>query len=145
MNATSFINTLESGLQAKLVAVKELVPGNLGSIVSQWSVKLGISNFELSLFSVLLVSITLAALVVGWYLRRFGKKKWLGYIISFIGFLPVLPIMMAGTLVYWMGKLYWKSGKVRSNKESAPKEPRKDSSNINDWEQALKGLEKLQS
>ncbi|MDN3018886.1 hypothetical protein PH210_22190 [Paenibacillus sp. BSR1-1] len=145
MNATSFINTLESGLQAKLVDVKELVPGNVGSIVSQWSVKLGINDFELTFFSVLLVSITLLTLVVGWYLRRLGKKKWLGYIISSIGFLPLLPIMMVGTLVYWMGKLYWKSGKVRLNKESAPKKPQKDGSNINDWEQALKGLKKLQS
>ncbi|MGG1679261.1 hypothetical protein ACIFOT_26575 [Neobacillus sp. NRS-1170] len=145
MNPNSFIENLETGLQAKLVDVKELVPGNLASIVSQWSVNLGISDFDLALFSILLVSITLTALVVGWYLRRFGKKKWLGYIISSIGFLPILPIMMAGTLVYWMGKQYWKGGKVRSNNESAPKNPRKEGSSIDDWEQALKGLERVQS
>ncbi|MEH7439540.1 hypothetical protein V7182_18850 [Neobacillus drentensis] len=102
------------------------------------SEKLGIGVDYVALFSILLVSITLVALVVGWYIRRFGKKKWLGYLISFIGFLPILPIMIAGSLLSWLGKQYWKSGKVRTSKASSAKEP---TNIIDDWEQSFKGLE----
>ena len=118
------------------------LPGGLESIISPWSAKLGISADQFVLFSILLASITLAALLIGWYLRKFSKKKWLGYLISFIGFLPILPIMIAGTLVYWMGKGYWKNGKVHSSKKSAKKNPiNSQGSNpmnqIDEWEQAM--------
>jgi MFS family permease len=69
-----------------------------------------VKSAYIALFSILLVLITVTALIAGWYLRKFGKKKWLGYLISFIGFLPLLPIMIAGSLVYWMDKKYWMAG-----------------------------------
>jgi len=50
--------------------------------------------------------------------------------------------MVAGSLVSWLGKQYWKSGKVRVSKASTAKEPiNKPSNIIDDWEQSLKGLE----
>jgi hypothetical protein len=133
---------LIQNLGAKLVDLAAQVPfsalDNLESMGSRLSEKLGIGVDYLALFSILLVSITLVALVVGWYIRKFGKKKWLGYIISFIGFLPILPIMIAGTLISWLGKQYWKSGKVRASKASTAKEP---TNIIDDWEYSFKGLE----
>ena len=151
----NIIRNLETQLNTKLVDVKEQEDtyglGNLESIVSQLSAKWGIINYELALLIILLVTITLLA---GWYLRKFRKKKWIGYIISFIGFLPILPIMVAGTLVYWMGKVYWMSGNARSNKDSVPREPLNNAANykvanntniIDDWEQSFKRLEKLHS
>ncbi|MEH7302861.1 hypothetical protein [Neobacillus drentensis] len=64
--------------------------------------------------------------------------RWLGYLISFIGFLPILPIMVAGSLVSWLGKQYWKSGKIRASKALTAKEP---TIIIDEWEQLFKGLE----
>jgi hypothetical protein len=141
-----FVRDFIQNLGAKLVDLATQVPfsglGIVESIGSRLGEKLGIGVDYVALFSILLVSITLVALVVGWYIRRFGKRKWLGYLISFIGFLPILPIMVAGSLVSWLGKLYWKSGKVRASKVSTAKEPINKLSNIiDDWEQSFKGLE----
>lgn len=135
-------NRLIQYLGAKLVDWTTQVPfsglGIVESMVSRLSEKLGIGVDYIALFSILLVSITLVALGVGWYIRRFGKKKWLGYLISFIGFLPILPIMVAGSLVSWLGKQYWKSGKIRASKALTAKEP---TTIIDEWEQLFKGLE----
>ncbi|MEH7748187.1 hypothetical protein V7659_24715 [Neobacillus drentensis] len=125
------------------------VPGIVAAMVSPLSTLIGIGADEFVLFSILFAAFTLAALLAGWYLRKFGKKKWLGYCLSFIGFLPLLPIMIAGTLVYWMGKKYWMSGRVHSKKGSVePRKhptPGKGSSPVDDWEQAFKRMEKLQA
>ncbi|WP_144550684.1 multidrug effflux MFS transporter [Bacillus sp. X1(2014)] len=125
------------------------VPGSVAAMVSPLSTPLGISADEFVLFSILFAAITLAALSAGWYLRKFGKKKWLGYCLSFIGFLPLLPIMLAGTLVYWMGKKYWMGGRVHPKKESVETRNHltvdKGSSPVDDWEQAFKRMEKLQA
>ncbi|MDR6121112.1 hypothetical protein QFZ87_000709 [Bacillus sp. SLBN-46] len=139
---TRLIQSLGARLVDWTAQVHFSTVGNLESMVSQLTEKLGIGVDYVALFSILLVSITLVALVVGWYIRRFGKKKWLGYLISFIGFLPILAIMIAGSLVFWLGKQYWKSGKVRARKASTAKEPiNKPTTIIDDWEQSFKGLE----
>ncbi|MGG3468780.1 hypothetical protein ABES02_15025 [Neobacillus pocheonensis] len=102
--AQHFIQNSETELKTNLVNLKDQEHhyplDTIESIVSPLSAKLGINEYYLALFSILLVALTLAALIVGWYLRKFGKKKWLGYIISFIGFLPIFP------LVSWISKKY---------------------------------------
>ncbi|MEH7074284.1 hypothetical protein [Neobacillus drentensis] len=114
---TFFQNLVTQGNNFIKTTVEQIfVPSSLESIVAPLSGMLGICAADFSLYSILFVSITLAALLVGWYLRKFGKNKWLGYLLSFIGFLPILPIMFAGSLVNWLGKQYWKSGKAHSKK-----------------------------
>jgi hypothetical protein len=46
--------------------------------------------------------------------------------------------MVAGSLVSWLGKQYWKSGKIRASKALTAKEP---TIIIDEWEQLFKGLE----
>lgn len=147
---TNFMKNLGTILKSTIIEQGQAyVPGSVAALVSPLSTLMGMSVDEFVLFSILFAAITLAALLAGWYLRKFGKKTWLGYCLSFIGFLPLLPIMIAGTLVYWMGKKYWIGGRVHSKKESV--EPRKHptpdkrSSPVDDWEQAFKRMEKLQA
>lgn len=151
--AQQFIQNSETELKTKLVILKEQDQNypldTLETVVSPLNAKLGINNYFLALSSILLVTLTLAALIVGWYLRRSGKKKWLGYIISFIGFLPILPLVIVCSLVSWLSKKYWMSGKVslkrKPLKDTADNEGTNPMNSIDDWEQAFKRLEKLQS
>ncbi|WHY66830.1 hypothetical protein [Neobacillus sp. SuZ13] len=147
---TDLIKNLGTDLKSNIIEQGQaFVPDSVAAMVSPLSTPLGISADEFVLFSILFAAITLAALLTGWYLRKFGKKKWLGYCLSFIGFLPLLPVMVAGSLVYWMGKKYWMGGRVQSKVESV--EPRnhpapdKGASPVDDWGQAFKRMEKLQA
>ncbi|WP_026568337.1 hypothetical protein [Bacillus sp. UNC41MFS5] len=147
---TDFMKNLGTNLKTTIIELGQAyVPSSVETMVSPLSATLGISADEFILFNILFFAITFAALLTGWYLRKFGKNKWLGYILSFIGFLPLLPVMIAGSIVYWMGKKYWMGGRVHSNKESAvPRDhstPDKGSSPVDDWEQAFNRMEKLQA
>ncbi|MEH7084422.1 hypothetical protein V7139_17035 [Neobacillus drentensis] len=147
---TDFMKNLGAILKSTMIEQGQAyVPGSVAAMVSPLSTLMGIGADEFVLISILFAAITLAALLAGWYLRKFGKKKWLGYCLSFIGFLPLLPIMLAGSLVYWIGKKYWMGGRVHSKKESVePRKhptPDKGSSPVDDWEQAFKRMEKLQA